>query len=232
MIDNSMFYMNFETEDEMQVDFINSVKRIGFDGMSPLYLLKKPIIEKKADYDYQDGIVILMPKHKLIFVNFGNECDEFNEFQDDFIDDIGYIAKKYDFIKIVGRPRQWREGYVSRVQYQRGISIIELLKENELNSDEKMRMADILISLATGSINEAERLGADVPNNILDQIKRKIILFDGEQTKFIFDEPLKKRITIQGLAKQFLSQKWESHNIVNGFQITTLSAGTAKWTLQ
>jgi hypothetical protein len=31
-------------------------------------------------------------------------------------------------------------------------------------------------------------LGEGIPDNILDQIKRKIILFDGEQTKFIFDE--------------------------------------------
>jgi superfamily I DNA and RNA helicase len=54
--------------------------------------------------------------------------------------------------------------------------------------------------LATGSINEAKRLGLGVPDNVLDQIKRKIVLFDGEQTKFIFDEPNKKRITIQGLA--------------------------------
>lgn len=202
MIENSMFYMNFEVSSDSQKRCVEAIKRIGLeDIMNPIYLLKKPIIDKKADYDYQDAFVVLMPKHKMIFINFGDEGELFEEFQDDFIDDIGYIAKKYDFINIVGRPRQWREDFVSEIQYSpEDFSFEDILKENEITGDELIRRGDIIISLATGSINEAERLGVGVPDNILDQIKRKIILFDGEQTKFIFDEPKKKRITIQGLA--------------------------------
>ena len=202
MIENSMFYMNFEVSSDSQKRCVEEIKRIGLDDiMNPIYLLKKPIIDKKADYDYQDAFVVLMPRHKIIFINFGEEGELFEEFQDDFIDDIGYIAKKYDFINIVGRPRQWREEFVSEIQYSpEEFSFQNILKENEITGDELIRRGDILISLATGSINEAERLGLGVPDNILDQIKRKIILFDGEQTKFIFDEPKKKRITIQGLA--------------------------------
>lgn len=202
MIENSMFYMNFEVSSDSQKRCVEEIKRIGLDDiMNPIYLLKKPIIDKKADYDYQDAFVVLMPRHKMIFINFGEEGELFEEFQDDFIDDIGYIAKKYDFINIVGRPRQWREEFVSEIQYSpEEFSFQNILKENEITGDELIRRGDILISLATGSINEAERLGLSVPDNILDQIKRKIILFDGEQTKFIFDEPKKKRITIQGLA--------------------------------
>lgn len=201
MIENSMFYMNFEASSDSQKRCVEAIRRIGLDDMNPLYLLKKPIIDKKADYDYQDAFVILMPRHKMIFINFGADEESFEEFQDDFIDDIGYIAKKYDFINIVGRPRQWREEFVSEIQYSsENFSFEAILKENEISGEELIRRGDILISLATGSINEAERLGLGVPDNILDQIKRKIILFDGEQTKFIFDEPKKKRITIQGLA--------------------------------
>ena len=200
MIDNSMFYMNFEASTDSQKQCVDTIKRTSSDDMTPIYLLKKPIIDKKADYEYQDSFVILMPKHKMIFVNFGDE-ELFEEYKDDFIDDIGYIAKKYDFINIVGRPRQWKEDFVSEIQYSPdGFSFERLLSENELVGSELIRRGDILISLATGSINEAERLGLGVPDNVLEQIKRKIILFDGEQTKFIFDEPKKKRITIQGLA--------------------------------
>ena len=100
-----------------------------------------------------------------------------------------------------GGSRKWQKEFVTEIQYSsEDFSFKEILRKNELTDKELIRRGDILISLATGSINEAERLGVDVPNNILDQIKRKIILFDGEQTKFIFDEPKKKRITIQGLA--------------------------------
>lgn len=68
--------------------------------MNPIYLLKKPIIDKKADYEYQGAFVILVPKHKMIFVNFGDD-NLFEEFQDDFIEDLGYIAKKYDYFAFV-----------------------------------------------------------------------------------------------------------------------------------
>ena len=93
MIENSMFYMNFEVSSDSQKRCVEEIKRIGLDDiMNPIYLLKKPIIDKKADYDYQDAFVVLMPRHKMIFINFGEEGELFEEFQDDFIDDIGYIA--------------------------------------------------------------------------------------------------------------------------------------------
>ena len=202
MIENSMFYMNFEVSSDSQKNCVETIKKVRLDDITnPIYLLKKPIIDKKTDYDYLDAFVVLMPRHKMIFINFGDDNELFEEFQDDFIDDLGYIAKKYDFINLVGRPRKWREEFVSEIHYSlENFSFENILKENEIKGDELIRRCDILISLATGSINEAERLGLGVPDNILDQIKRKIILFDGEQTKFIFDEPKKKRITIQGLA--------------------------------
>ena len=202
MIENSMFYMNFEVSSDSQKNCVETIKKVRLDDITnPIYLLKKPIIDKKTDYDYLDAFVVLMPRHKMIFINFGDDNELFEEFQEDFIDDLGYIAKKYDFINLVGRPRKWREEFVSEIHYSlENFSFENILKENEIKGDELVRRCDILISLATGSINEAERLGLGVPDNILDQIKRKIILFDGEQTKFIFDEPKKKRITIQGLA--------------------------------
>lgn len=201
MIDSSMFYMNFEITSEAQRQCVNEIKNFNWDDINPIYVLRKPIIDKKTDYEYDEAFAILVSKHKIVFVNFGNNEDAFKDFQEDFIDDIGYIAKKYDFINLLGRPRNWKEEFVSRIDYQsENFSLKNILKENELSDSEKIRKGDILISLTTGSINEATRLGLGVPENVLDQIKRKIILFDGEQTKFIFDEPKKKRIIIQGLA--------------------------------
>lgn len=112
MIENSMFYMNFEASSEQQEACIEKIKEAGSDDVNPIYLLKKPIIDKKADYDYKDAFVVLMPKHKMIFINFGDE-DDFEEFQEDFIEDMGYISKKYDFIGIVGRPRKWQKEFVT-----------------------------------------------------------------------------------------------------------------------
>lgn len=88
MIENSMFYMNFEVSSDSQQSCVDIIRRMRLDDMNPIYLLKKPIIDKKADYDYQDAFVILMPSHKMIFINFGQDEEAFEEFRDDFIDDI------------------------------------------------------------------------------------------------------------------------------------------------
>lgn len=200
-MDNSLFYMNFEPDDE-QRDFIEQVKVTTTDSINPIYVIKRPIIEKITNYEYESAFVILVPKHRIMFLDFGKDDDLFDEYVEDFIEDIGYIAKKYEFIKLVGRPRQWKDDFIVKISKDvcKKSTFDLLLKENEIKDEELIRKGEILISLATGSINEAERLGEGVPNNVLDQIKRKIILFDGEQTKFVFDEPTKKRITIQGLA--------------------------------
>lgn len=200
-MDSSLFYINFEPDDE-QRSFIEQIKETTTDNIDPVYVIRRPIIEKKTDYEYERAFAILIPKHKIMFCDFGKDEEMFKEYIEDFIEDVGYIAKKYEFIKIIGRPRQWKENFIVRLgknQCEQS-SFKEVLNENVIKDNELIRKGEILISLATGSINEAERLGEGVPDNILDQIKRKIILFDGEQTKFVFDEPTKRRITIQGLA--------------------------------
>ena len=58
----------------------------------------------------------------------------------------------------------------------------------------------MITSLAIGSINDISRLGTGVPEDIISAIKRKIVLLDSDQTKFIFQEPEKKTIRIQGLS--------------------------------
>ena len=200
-MDKSLFYINFEASSDNQRHCIESIKSSVTTAVDPIYILNRPIIERKTVYSYQDAFVVLMPKHKILFINFGTGQDEFEEYQDDFIDDLGYIAKKYDFLNIIGRPRQWRKHFVNAINYADVTdSFGSVLANNLLCTNELIRQGDILISLATGSINEAARLGSNLPDNILDQIKRKIILFDGEQTRFICDELPQKRITIQGLA--------------------------------
>lgn len=53
----------------------------------------------------------------------------------------------------------------------------------------------------TGSINDIDKIGAAQPKTILEKVKRNIVLFDGEQTRFIFKNyAIKKMISVQGLS--------------------------------
>lgn len=207
-MDNSLFYINFDSLDEKE-NLINEIKEYSMKKSSPVYIINRPlhIINKtseeiKKDYSYEKAMVVLTPKHKIMFINFGNNNDIFDDYIENFIDDIGYISRRYGFETIIDKSRSWRRKFVHFINNEDIMqkSFVDLLNENKLSGKDDIRKGEILISLFTGSINEADRIKGDVPENILDQIKRKIILFDGEQTKFIFNEPNKKRITVQGLA--------------------------------
>ena len=196
-----LFYCNFEAKNDAEKRCLEMIKLNAEKNNAPIFVLKRPVIEKKSLYNYDDAFVLMTAEHKFIFINFNNDGDDaFNDYVEDFLEDVGYIAKKHDFINLLGRTRFWEDEYVCKIMFDNELDIAKCMNDNKLVDLQKIRNGEIIISLAIGSINDACRLGEGVPNNILDKIKRKIIIFDGEQTKFVFDEPKQKRITIQGLA--------------------------------
>ncbi len=203
-MDNSLFFCDYFDSDNADV-LVDKLKQYSEEYSKQVYLLKAPLGEGETTnrYDYDKAAVLLVPKHKLCFINFDEEEeDEFDEYCDDFIDDIGYLSDKYDYRPEIGRPRVWRKKLIAKKTNREinATGIDELFSEIQINNQEDARSADYLISLLIGSINDIHRIGGDFPNSILDQVKKKIILFDGDQSRFIYSKLNKKRITIQGLA--------------------------------
>jgi len=198
---NSQFYTNIDEKSGIEKLF-TELEEYAEKEINPVYIINKPLGEKKVVYGYEKGIVVLIPRHKIIFVNYGNDKERFKDFYEDFIEDLGQLSKKYDYIKILGRPRQWKNDFTSMYDYSEieALDFDNFLKENRLLTKENERKGEFLISLLTGSINDVDRTGIDYPETILEKIKRKIVLFDGDQTRFIFNEPHKNKIVIQGLA--------------------------------
>jgi superfamily I DNA and RNA helicase len=203
MKDKSLFYKSFDTNTEID-SFLDKLREyaISFTNGNSVYVINKPLGEKKYEYSYEKVFVILIPKHKVLFLNYGNNADAFTNYVEDFLDDLGHISDKYNYTKVLGRARNWRKEFIEVVEYNdiKNEEISELLKRYKLGTKENERKGEFLISLLTGSINDIKKTGVEYPETILEKIKRKIILFDGDQTRFIYDEPTKNRITIQGLA--------------------------------
>ena len=61
------------------------------------------------------------------------------------------------------------------------------------------RVVELIISLIVGSINDVSKIKLET-NNLLDSVKSKIILFDTDQTSFVFKSNIGKRYVVQGLA--------------------------------
>lgn len=196
------FFFSNVLENPKNSRLLEELKKFSEGQLKQVYVIDKPLGERKYEYEYKDSVVVLIPKYKILFINFGDDCDEFEDYIEDFIEDLGYISDKYDYKKIIGRQRQWKDNYFEKVNYSqiKHLEITHFLQQYKIGNKEKERNSEFIISLLTGSINDVERVGIGYPETLLDKIKRKIILFDAEQTRFIYKDKPQKRITIQGLA--------------------------------
>lgn len=196
----SMYFNSIETESEIINLISREIEEFSQLNNKQIYVIDSPLAEKKYEYEYKESIVILVPDYKIIFLNVGENDGDFEDYISDFMEDLGNISDKYDYREILGRRRQWSSNLFVKTKWNDGDSFKALLNEHSLHTEDEKRKVDLLISLLIGSINSVERIGKDVPDSILEKIRRKIVLFDGDQTQFIFKKINKKKIIIQGLA--------------------------------
>lgn len=196
----SYFYLQAD-KNESNATFLTNLEKYAEEYKTLIYVLNNPLIDQRYKYDYTEALIILAPKHKISLIDYGNNKIEFSEFVEDIVEDIGYISDKYQYKKIISRPRVWRNSLIEKHDNIDSIEDIkDFFNETLLTNPHEIKNLELLISLFIGSINDIDRVGSDVPEEILDKVKQKIQLFDGDQTRFVYQQPNKKRITIQGLS--------------------------------
>lgn len=181
--------------------FLRSVRDFANTQKKQIYVLSAPLTDNRYSYQFEQGYVVLMPGKKIVFVNDGGNRGEFIDFIEDIKEDISHVADKYSFGRILGRKRTWNEDIFYTINLN-GVKTFDSIYD-QLNIDnENRRRIEIFISLFIGSINDAKKVSLDIPNNILDIVKKKILLFDTDQTRFIYDDIAvgKKTVRIQGLS--------------------------------
>lgn len=200
-MDKNLLYIQVEKNNKNET-IIEEIRAYSAENTNEqLYIINAPLGDKKYSYSYQDNvIVILSPKHKILFLDLNNSEEKFDEFYDDFIEDLSSISDKFDYKNHIGRPREWKKNNANQIYNHDIKQLDKLLNENRLNNPELERISELLISLLIGSINDINKVGAKVPETILERVKKNIILFDGEQTRFIYKEFNKKSVAIQGLS--------------------------------
>lgn len=198
-MDNSLYFKNLEENETNSAVFLLLEKYIQENPNEQIYVINSPLGEKYS-YSYQKNVlVILSPKHKLIFLDLEGDSVAFEEYYEDFIEDLNSISDKFKYKEHIGRPREWKNNNTIKVYKKDFLSFEKVFKDNLL-SVELQRISELLISLLIGSINDIQRIGAEVPQTLLEKVKKNIILFDGEQTRFIYKEFENKTVTIQGLS--------------------------------
>lgn len=162
---------------------------------NPLYSVEENEVTEIKE-NSNGAFVILIPRTKIIFTTIEDvQTDEFEDYFLGFIDSITTLNGVFGFKNKIGNSGKWRH-LLDRLS----IDEINLtsIEEFELNDNKELAVLEILISLISGSINTPDKGGQAV--SILDAVRKRIVQFDGDQTRFVYDEIFKKEVSIQGLA--------------------------------
>lgn len=201
-MNNNYFYCNIEESTENK-KFLMELHDIAETCKHQVYVLSGPLIDKKYQYNDSSLMIVLSSKKKIAFVTTHNLSDDFENLCEDIIEDIGSVSDKYGYKEIIGRPRKWRSKLIGQYSVN-DINDVRSWFNSRIAIDDPndFRTLDLLVSLFIGSINDVSNITTEEPNNILDKVKHKIQLFDGQQTRFIYEEleAESHRITIQGLS--------------------------------
>lgn len=162
----------------------------------PCYVFQNTEIGRESDY--VDALTVFISGKKGIFVNLGNDDEGFFDYIEDFVEDTGVLVSKYKYDNELGRIRKWRKDVFSEpISY----NDFDTFKDNLENlSETELPKVKALVGLYLGNVNTITNKVLEPTQDLLEATKRNIMLFDSNQSDFIFNEPNHKRITIQGLA--------------------------------
>ncbi|MBO5967943.1 MAG: DEAD/DEAH box helicase [Clostridia bacterium] len=197
--DESLFYCDVE-ENDVTCTFIDKLRDFSITNSKQIYIVKRALGSKKDDpYELDEVAIVLMPKHPILLLDYSktNGETQLKEFFADFKEDLVCLANKYGYDKVLGRGRKWPDDLFVTAEINK--FDINSYLYNEIDG-QYFRKIDLLISLLIGSINSIDKVGINDPETLLDKVKQKIILFDGQQSRFIYQNLDQKTITIQGMA--------------------------------
>ena len=167
-----------------------------------IFMLKFP----KSDIDdpddsYNNCFILLSPGFKVMICGINVTGVIFANYRDEVEEIISYLYSNYNYRTYLGRYSQWKEKLFTISLNSLSLDNLEqFIQTNEITDVQLKKVSELFTSLCTGSINDIKRVKADVPATLLDHVKQKIQSFDGDQTRFIYQELEKKQIKIQGLS--------------------------------
>lgn len=189
-------YCFFTTESQALAESAGiktKIESFAEENKKQVYVLCKPLSKDDSTYDYDGAFVVFTSGSKPCFVDTQDNEDSFDDFIQDFFDDVSFLSEKFQYKQKIGRKKRWVELFEEVKAEDLDLSILKLEKPTD------RRVADLLTSLVIGSINDVNKINLEA-ESLLDSVKSKIVLFDTDQTSFVFRSGSNKKYVIQGLA--------------------------------
>lgn len=195
MIQDSYFFSDLFEANVCNEKFLSFLEEYSNQIQKQVYAIYRALPTKNT-YNYKKACVLLIPHKKIIFANFDSTNKEgFDDYKADFIEDLGYLSEKFGYKDKLNRPRTWMSLFANLEVTNEQEFDFEQFKED---SPELQRKIEILSSLIIGSINDPNKVTLDVPDTLIKKIKNKIILYDGNQSSFIYQDVNPNKVIRQG----------------------------------
>ena len=164
---SSFFYLQVDKNDNNYA-LIEKISDFAEKKKKQIYVVDRPLGDKKYTYNYSNALLILIPGYKLSFIDFGNNEDQFLDYCEDFIEDLGSISDKFKYKEHIGRPRSWRKSLITEIGVNELDDFEDFISTIKLENSADKRRSELLISLLTGSINNIDKVKLDMPDNALN----------------------------------------------------------------
>jgi len=195
--DPAHVWLRFFTPDAQalaeSVSIKEAIEDFAVSNKKQTYVLHRPLSKEDSTYDYDGALVIFSSGAKPCFVNINKDEDAFEDYIEDFFDDVSYLSEKFKYRTKIGRKKHWTKLFDDCDYDELTFDSLKIKKPSE------KRVADLITSLVVGSINDVSKIDLEA-NTLLDIVKSKIVLFDTDQTSFVFKSGTNKKHVIQGLA--------------------------------
>ena len=99
---NSYLYID-DSEVCKNLSILQSLTDYADKNCTPIYVLSAPLTERKYKSSYPECCVILIPKHKITFINCGSSDNDFDDYVSDTLEDVGSISDRFQFKEKIGQ---------------------------------------------------------------------------------------------------------------------------------
>ncbi len=195
---SSYFYHNLPYKEGEEPDWLAGMEEYSRVNSLRVYLLKNPVVDSDHE-EYEKHFLLLAPGFQLCIVE-EPDTDDFEGYEEDIKGDIRYLYQKYDYRSKMGLYSKVENELITSMKLGDFANVAGLMDKLRLSDPLKRRKSELLVSLCIGSVNEISKVGVDVPETLVEKVRHKIQLFDGDQTRFIYDNRQQKVIKIQGLS--------------------------------
>lgn len=201
----SYLYHDLNKKNDIYSALVNRVEEFAQQKEADIFMIRIPKNDLDETLRPLNGcFMFLSARHKIALVNAFATKEAFANYVEDVKDVLSYLFMKYEYRSKLGRFNSLADTLIIESSLADMEDLDVFWQTLDLPNNQQRKYADLMVALCTGSINDINRVGDNVPTNLLDQVKQKIQLFDADQTRFIYQESpsnsSKKTIKIQGLS--------------------------------